>query len=578
MRLLNSRTKELENVSDPSQVKFAILSHTWGNDGEEVLFKDLGNLQSMIDTPGYSKLTKTCDIAARKYKYVWIDTCCIDKTSSAELSEAINSMFRWYKEAQVCYVHLADFEPVPDITPEAVRRSIINKRLASCRWFTRGWTLQELIAPHQMEFFDKEWNFIGGKRTLEAALSSITQVPPEVLQNNLAVHTIPVARRMSWAAHRQTTRVEDLAYCLLGLFDIHMPLLYGEGSKAFLRLQEHIASELNDLSLFAWITPDAAAQYTGIFAPSPVAFDICSTIRQYRLGFQPSLWQAGFTITNKGLEITAWIQDGIICLNCFTCRPVAAEFLFQSSNEEFDCAKQDIAWLGIRLEKVGDAFLRARPQEFVEIASRARWYENAKRSTITICKQLSNFDNNERTSSIGLTIIVDHQRTADLVDTESQFFAHACRPSRKHQFEMAPSDRTSFIAIHAFKLKGFADRALAIVAGFKWTSEQGCGVWCGLFKVDVGNCNLPMIMTGTKKLGEIGYVEDICDNILIKYANEFGVIDGEKLPNSASTAVKIGWNRSIFNQFTIGVDRTGVLEEDSQGSTRQPFRIKVGYS
>jgi hypothetical protein len=133
MRLLNSRTKELENVSDPSQVKFAILSHTWGNEGEEVLFKDLGNLQSMTDTPGYAKLTKTCDIAARKYKYVWIDTCCIDKTSSAELSEAINSMFRWYKEAQVCYVHLADFEPIPDITPEAVRRSIINKRLASCR-------------------------------------------------------------------------------------------------------------------------------------------------------------------------------------------------------------------------------------------------------------------------------------------------------------------------------------------------------------------------------------------------------------------------------------------------------------
>jgi hypothetical protein len=188
-----------------------------------------------------------------------------------------------------------------------------------------------------------------------------------------------------------------------------------------------------------------------------------------------------------------------------------------------------------------------------------------------IRKCVSNFNSEELTSAVGLTIIVDHQRTADVVDTESQYFAHACDQLQDHQFQMAPSDRSYLIAIHAFKLKDFPDRALVIVAGFKWTGEQGCGVWCGLFNVDVENCKIPMIMTGTKKLGEVGYLGDIWDNILIKYSDEFGVIDEEKLPNSAVVGVR----NTLFIRFTIGVDRTAALDEDTQGSTKPPFRIRV---
>ncbi|KAK7742099.1 hypothetical protein SLS53_004685 [Cytospora paraplurivora] len=260
MWLINTTTLGLEQVVDEQQCQFVILSHTW-MPGGEVTFQDMEDMEDINNVastkPGFEKITRTCEIARRNnYKYAWIDTCCIDKTSSAELSEAINSMFRWYQKAEICYVFLSDFDPLP--SKEASKKtedlnwdSLVEEKLGGCTWFTRGWTLQELIAPENMDFFDREWNLLGQKSKLVMPLSRITHIDESILRDSSMLHTIPVARRMSWAAGRETTRTEDIAYCLLGIFDINMPMLYGEGPKAFMRLQQHIASETADLSLLA---------------------------------------------------------------------------------------------------------------------------------------------------------------------------------------------------------------------------------------------------------------------------------------------------------------------------------------
>lgn len=226
-------------------------------------------------------------------QWVWIDTVCIDKKSSAELSEAINSMYHWYAHAQICLAYLADVQMPPSSNTEdteSSRRSDVETQLQRSRWFTRGWTLQELVAPGQVVFVDRAWNAIGTKNPLfvdanrlrgfgplTALIASITGIPNEVLsgitKNNLAQYS--VAQRMSWAANRYTTRVEDMAYCLLGLFGINMPLLYGEGRNAFRRLQEELVQGSSD-SIFAW-KPRANVlagelRGAGMLARSPAAF------------------------------------------------------------------------------------------------------------------------------------------------------------------------------------------------------------------------------------------------------------------------------------------------------------------
>lgn len=166
-------------------------------------------------------------------------SCCIDKTSTAELSEAINSMFRWYRNAAVCYAYLADVEEI--------------SQLADSRWLTRGWTLQELVAPKDLRFYTTDWKYLGSKGDpqLLDSLSRATHIERSVLSTG-QFENVTIAKRMSWAAGRETTRVEDSAYCLLGIFDVNMPLLYGEGRKAFRRLQEEILKVSDDHTLFAW--------------------------------------------------------------------------------------------------------------------------------------------------------------------------------------------------------------------------------------------------------------------------------------------------------------------------------------
>jgi hypothetical protein len=257
MRLLKTSTSTstplVKSFPDDAIPPYAILSHTWGPDGDEVSFQDLqelqrdeGSLGAMhpVETkPGMAKLRGSAGLASRNgYEYIWIDTCCIDKTSSAELSEAINSMFRWYQDADICYAYLSDVE----VSIAEPRVEMIDPAteaiLHRSRWFTRGWTLQELIAPRDIQFFTKDWTSIGNKLDSQFAwlLEEITGIGVSILRGSSALDEVSVAGKMRWASSRRTTRAEDIAYCLMGIFDVNMPLLYGEGPKAFIRLQEEI--------------------------------------------------------------------------------------------------------------------------------------------------------------------------------------------------------------------------------------------------------------------------------------------------------------------------------------------------
>ncbi|KAI0531709.1 heterokaryon incompatibility protein-domain-containing protein [Xylaria digitata] len=266
MRLINTSTIKIHEFPGDSVEDYAILSHTW--DEGECTLQDM----SMVDVElrkGYEKIRFCCEQAVVDgLGWAWVDTCCIDKTSTAELSEAINSMFRWYSNAKVCYAYLVD--------------ATDKDGLASSRWFSRGWTLQELIAPKVVRFYSKNWGLLGSKSELGDTLEKITGIDAFVLSTG-NFHQVCVAKRMSWAAKRNTTRVEDEAYSLMGIFDVNMPLIYGEGKKAFLRLQQEILRVSDDQSLFAWGTPQVFPDMHnflmsrlpnthGLFADSPTNF------------------------------------------------------------------------------------------------------------------------------------------------------------------------------------------------------------------------------------------------------------------------------------------------------------------
>ena len=261
MRLLNTSNLKLYEFYDAEILDYAILSHTWTK--REVSLQMLGDPKSKV-LPGYSKIKRCCELALSEgWKYAWIDTCCIDKTSSADLSEAINAMYGWYEKSQVCYVYLAD-----------VTATTFDEVFRFSRWFFRGWTLQELLAPRTVVFYGRNWEELGTKWSLRDEISRATGITYHQMIDHKRVN---VATKMSWAALRETTRIEDTAYSLLGLFDINMPLLYGEGSKAFMRLQHEILqAQENDESIFAWT--DAKRYHCGLLAPSPAAFALSGNI------------------------------------------------------------------------------------------------------------------------------------------------------------------------------------------------------------------------------------------------------------------------------------------------------------
>jgi uncharacterized protein YdaU (DUF1376 family) len=241
MRLLynasNGDLKWTEDLIGDKIPPYAILSHTW--EGQEVTFDDLKTPDSK-GKEGYRKIHFCAQQAKRDgLDYFWVDTCNIDKSNNTELSEAINSMFRWYQNAERCYVYLSDVEhnTLYGYDELAFRKS---------RWFTRGWTLQELLAPTAVEFFSKEGVRLGDKQSLAQIIHAITKIPTNALSGR-QLSDFSVAERFCWAEDRQTTREEDGAYCLLGIFSIHMPLIYGEGkANAIKRLKKEIQESSED--------------------------------------------------------------------------------------------------------------------------------------------------------------------------------------------------------------------------------------------------------------------------------------------------------------------------------------------
>ena len=314
MRLLHTQKLELTTFVGQDKPKYAILSHTWGV--EEILFEDISN-QGSLEWKlkgGFYKLHEGCKQAQRDgFDFIWIDTCCIDKSSSTELSEAINSMFSWYQNAEVCYAYLVDVKS--------------QSKIGRSRWFTRGWTLQELVAPLHVRFYNESWSYIGEKSTLISEISGITQIDEAVLRfghegtrdyrcadvsgrMKACLLGFCAAEIMSWAAARQTTREEDMAYSLLGLFDVHMPLLYGEGRMAFYRLQEYIAQKSDDQSILAWSWDFTSMRPSGItlFAPSPNGFKSVKIRPRW-------IWKASSLPEHPQLRLTTngIVVDMLIC-------------------------------------------------------------------------------------------------------------------------------------------------------------------------------------------------------------------------------------------------------------------------
>lgn len=332
MRLLNAKTRRLEEFHGDAIPSYAILSHTWGQ--EEVTFQDMareGHKQKL----GYRKIEGCCQAAAeQRISYVWVDSCCIDKSSSAELSEAINSMFKWYEASKVCFIYLEDVPTGLDpFSPESAFRK--------SRWWTRGWTLQELLAPQHSIFFDSTWERVF---TLEldqnlfkkivlpvrvedvvkrpqhrsedriqtiieqirySLLTEITGIPGVVLTKELPLSKVSAACKFSWASQRMTTRIEDKAYCLMGLLGVNMPLLYGEGDKAFVRLQEAVISNSDDISLLAWgynLAWEAVEElgYDKVLARSPTAFRGYPKSNHQHIRRPPKTHS---TVTGHGLHI-----------------------------------------------------------------------------------------------------------------------------------------------------------------------------------------------------------------------------------------------------------------------------------
>jgi Heterokaryon incompatibility protein (HET) len=282
MWLLDTTTITLHLILSNPIPPYAILSHTWGS--EEVTLQDLQCTPPRNQhLSGYKKIVDCCAQARLDgFYWVWIDACCIDKTNSAELSEAINSMFEWYRNAVQCYAYLSDTEAVNEVVKS--------------RWFTRGWTLQELLAPLSVIFFDKHWKELGTKASLAKEISARTGIPHVVLLTN-SKGEFSVAQIMSWAAKRETTREEDMAYSLLGLFGVNMPMIYGEGKKAFRRLQLEIMKASDDHSIFAWV---GAGKERGPVALSPAEFEHSGKIARC---VATDRSKAEYTMTNRGLRI-----------------------------------------------------------------------------------------------------------------------------------------------------------------------------------------------------------------------------------------------------------------------------------
>jgi hypothetical protein len=347
MRLINVHKLILEDFSARQKPPYAILSYTWGDAQDEISFADFHNPSILRKKPGFHKITLAAmEAKATGIDYIWVDTCCIDKSSSTELTFSINSMFQWYAEANICYAYLSDvYLPADhDSSPMKDQSPGLFDLLQNSRWFTRGWTLQELLAPEYVILFDANWNKIGNKASFRDTISSITGIEAAVLGKAYKFELKPFydhigstkvllwSTVMRWSSKRNTSRPEDTAYCLMGIFGVHMPLLYGEGEKrAFGRLQHDMVRRASSNSLLTWdfdlslciranIDPNIVFPQTltqlPILADTPRQFSnnpILGTMQSFRK--QASDYRA-WIVSNRGLELEillitneAWFRD-----------------------------------------------------------------------------------------------------------------------------------------------------------------------------------------------------------------------------------------------------------------------------
>ena len=370
MRLLNFNTFGLREFIESERPPYIILSHTWG--AEEVSLQELHN-PNIESKAGYVKILNFAQKGKDNgFEWGWVDTCCIDKTSSAELSEAINSMYRWYAEAESCYAYLSDvFGPEEGVHLEPSTM----EQFAGSRLFTRGWTLQELLEPSSVVFYLSDWTIHGTKSSLNQKISRITKIPASALTDPTNLGYFTVAQRISWASKRQTTRQEDLSYCLLGILDVHMPLLYGEGTRAFKRLQEEVMKSCVDSTIFAWPTSALpfhtmaeVSRSFSLLAPSPAAFRHAGKHRISDPATTPGY--GPWSITNRGIRIEGlpvfqgYEADALMCSAGFQLGPkgvyaIALLGCFRAQEEDHRSAKQ----FGIALYKHGDIYYRFRTPE-----------------------------------------------------------------------------------------------------------------------------------------------------------------------------------------------------------------------
>ena len=328
---------------DDQVIDYAILSHRWTGPWQELDYNEVVGLAKMNkkerneirQRDGYRKILQSCQLAQKDgCEWLWVDTCCLDKQSSAELSEAINSMYRWFENSTICYVYLHDV-PGDLLFPTVRNNERYYRSNGWPEWFSRAWTLQEMLAPRDVQFFNKDWHPIGDKRMLSSILEYITRVPQHILKEGLSSKRPCVAQIISWAADREASRAEDWAYSLMGLLDVNMPMLYGEGKKAFHRLQLEVIRTSNDQSIFAWGCNERKARTGSILADDPSFFRDCNEMElmnqdEFIESLKERILEAElpsieddrlgiFPITNRGIQI--WL---------FLCPRAGSDSVFQA--------------------------------------------------------------------------------------------------------------------------------------------------------------------------------------------------------------------------------------------------------
>lgn len=263
MWLIETSTFRLSEFTT-SVPSYATLSHVTEED--EAPHESPGHIRREICNRSRKTVERAC-VQARTagISWLWNYATCVDRYSWAAQSEAINSLAQIYRGCEYTIIYLAD------LVFELVGHETLGERLADCRWFKNIWSIPQIIFSRAAFFFSTDWTQIGTKISLLPLISAIIGIDKPALDDSDCLEDYSIAKRMSWASRMTTTRTEDSAYALLGLFDVSLPIIHGEGQKAFFKLQEEILKDTNDFSLFAWDSP-VPQEYTGLLAPSPACF------------------------------------------------------------------------------------------------------------------------------------------------------------------------------------------------------------------------------------------------------------------------------------------------------------------